>query len=259
MELPNPLAAFLHRQYLREQERVAGLQRPEPGPLHYTTGERVRRRYPEGGHVYHYTVGRAIGRILEAGYIDLSGQWYQRSGLPRPLAVYASTEPFWEPATLGGGNRTRLCVQGLARVYNGLFRIEVKPEAMPLSWEDYKGLQELSLYRPFERTYLPGIGSDPSRWRISLEPVREVDWLGVDVLRCRRFTVTSGHLGSWGPNEEPEWFRLKDPRAELAEAAAEWHKVVGFPIETLWRSHAEAGGVEKSAAGRPPACGRATE
>lgn len=90
--------------------------------------------------IYHYTTNLSLQGVLKDGVIKKS---FENVPKKRMRAVWFSTNPFWEETA----NKSVLdMTTGKIRsgdkfdtynVGNGLARIQVRPEAAPVTWADY--------------------------------------------------------------------------------------------------------------------------
>lgn len=183
---------------------------------------------PVADRVFHYTVGASICEIVKSGVVGISFserlQTLDWPGEPAPHprpAVWASVHGVWEqaatkpigdPAYGRGGSMLQVALQ-----YEGLFRVELQPAAVPLTWLDYLRLEGamVGVYG-----YTPGMvkracarrGTNAEDWRAGMAPVPESEWLGIDVWRGRPFTDRFNFLPvCGGPNRLPVWERIDSP------------------------------------------------
>lgn len=182
--------------------------------------------------VFHYTTGASICEIVKSGVVGLSFSERLQAldwpgepvANPRP-AVWASVNQVWEPAAtqligsrgIYSRNERAGNMLQVADQYEGLFRVELQPAAVPLTWLEYLRL-EGGLVGAYG--YTPGMikracarrGTNVEEWRAGMAPVPESEWLGIDVWRGRRFENRFGFLPvCGGPNEPPAWERIDLP------------------------------------------------
>jgi hypothetical protein len=140
---------------------------------------------------WHYTVGTNLVAILESGMLRPA-----IAGVPageRP-AVWFSMNPVWERTA----NKSWIVrATGIAYVLsreetetkgNGLFRFQVRPEAAPYSWDEFKRLSGASrqTIRQMERRARDLLAL-PQDWRVSFDPVPRDQWIALDVWRRERW------------------------------------------------------------------------
>lgn len=141
--------------------------------------------------IWHYTVGMWLRSILEDQMIKLATK-----GVPtgeRPV-VWTTTNPNWEPTAKKGREQDSRVVtlgkQETAAYGEGLYRIEVVPEAAPYGWEEFKRLSNIpermakSLARVAREQR-----SNHRDWRVSFEPIAADKWL--------RIEIEVGHSDQW--------------------------------------------------------------
>lgn len=134
---------------------------------------------------YHYTCGARLGNIIYDGEIMLTDFW--RPGKKRELAVWVSTNKFWEETA------NKLVVDKYGNILNrsrevthqyagGLARIEVRPESAPFNWKHYVKKSKIPhlVRRAFEMSGAH-VGANPSQWYASFKPIKKEDWLNIEV------------------------------------------------------------------------------
>lgn len=137
--------------------------------------------------VYHYTIGAYLPPIIEAGELRPA-----TAGVPsgeRP-AVWFSTNPEWEETA---NKMTARKVKGRVvftmgtkestlKAGGGLVRIAVRPEAAPLSWEDFRALSGVAKeHADSLEKAARDQGANPDEWRVSFDPVPRYEWIDVEV------------------------------------------------------------------------------
>ncbi len=134
--------------------------------------------------VWHYTVGQCLRSILDTLAITPATEGVPPGELP---VVWLSAHPLWEPTANKGrkgpnGEIIRLSKEETAAYGEGLYRIEVSPEAAPYSWEDFRRLSGVSsrLAKSLARIARQ-CGSNYHDWRISFEPITAEKWLSVEI------------------------------------------------------------------------------
>jgi len=155
-------------------------------------------QHPAPHTVFHYTTGSKLRLILLSGHIKPSTAGIEPH--EKPVAWY-STSPRWEPTA------SKVPIPGMpgqlitAQAQGGLARIAVPAACAPHGFEELPRVAGTSI-PVCQGLMLAGLklGSDPSTWRFTPEPVptalfREVEfydfanatWLGVDLaeLACR--------------------------------------------------------------------------
>lgn len=134
--------------------------------------------------IFHYTAGTYISKIVASGVINLETD----GGIPfnkqRP-AVWCTFSNTWEPTCnkdmIKNGRRVALDKAGTARNAGGLYRIELKKDSAPFSWDEWK---QKSNVREKHANALKKIakskGSDINLWRVSFEPIKSNKWLNIE-------------------------------------------------------------------------------
>ena len=145
---------------------------------------------------YHYTVGIYLSHIIESEQIMLATIGFRKK---REHAVWVSTNELWEETAnkdfrlpdgiIVFGDRELTHFKG-----GGLARIEVKSKAAPFNWMSY-----------VKKSKIPGklkrglgavakeVGSNPSDWYVSYEPIKKDDWLSIELFNWE--------TQSWAPTQ----------------------------------------------------------
>jgi len=141
--------------------------------------------------IWHYTVGVRLRSILKDQMIEFATTGI-RTG-ERPV-VWATTSPKWEPtankAINRDGHNVFLDKRETTTHGEGLYRIEVMPEAVPYGWDEYKRLSNIDerMAKGLARVAREQ-GSNYRDWRVSFKPVAADQWLRIE------FEV--GHSDEW--------------------------------------------------------------
>ena len=131
--------------------------------------------------VWHYTILPKVKKI-ERDHV------LKPFGTPGQIpAVWFSEDQEWEPTAACNwigektdGSRNFLDRDGLYRAHGGLYRIGVRPDDAPLTWEQYK----LQIHITVQSAMLDGakaLGANPEKWRASTVEVPEKKWLAVQM------------------------------------------------------------------------------
>ena len=143
---------------------------------------------------WHYTTGDCLQQILESECIRPATACVPDGERP---AVWTTTSPRWDETA----NKSYIDDRGVRRSGDrttterlgyGLARIEVRPEAAPIDWTTFKATSGIDpriasgLARTGKR-----LGSRPTDWFVSYEPIALEDWLSIEVWRS----------GKWVPFE----------------------------------------------------------
>lgn len=132
--------------------------------------------------VWHYTVGVRLRSILEDRTIKLATE-----GVPvgeRP-AVWSTISPKWEPTANKvldlEGQIIKLGKQETAAHGEGLYRIELLPEAAPYGWEEYRRLSHIPERMAKSLARIAREQNSHYRdWRVSFEPIPQAKWLRIE-------------------------------------------------------------------------------
>ena len=137
----------------------------------------------EGVRCWHYAVASRLGPILQDRELKPMVAMVPPSEKP---AVWCSTDPVWElTANLErqwpDGTTTRLTRDETAHVGQGLIRIEIAAENVPITWKDHKaeGGVPTADARRLEKA-ARGWGADPRDWRISYEAIPLEQWVRIE-------------------------------------------------------------------------------
>jgi hypothetical protein len=122
----------------------------------------------ETSRVWHYTKGGNLPFIVESGVIRRA---WMAVPTHRQRAVWGSTNPIWENSVY-------------CPVERGRARIELKPEALPYSWKQYK---KKSKIHPLSAKFLADdahrLGDDARDWRVSFDEVPSTEWLSIEIFQ----------------------------------------------------------------------------
>jgi hypothetical protein len=133
--------------------------------------------------LFHYTTGECLIDIITDGEIKVTKE---NSKYMMP-AVWFSMNPFWEETA----NKSLRCViTGKRRFGNkrdthnhggGLSRIQVHHSTAPLNFKQY--VKASGITNKIKKGLIRSakqVGSDYRQWRISLKPVKKIDWIKVE-------------------------------------------------------------------------------
>lgn len=147
---------------------------------------RSRSASCERGNVklYHYTIGKSMSGIVESGEI-------RPSTAPVPegerLAMCTTSCPEWEPCANNAledpktGKVHRGDRSATAHYGGGLWRIEVRRNAVPLTWADFVRQSGIDprMAEALAR-WAAKQGSDVADWRLSFDPIPFSEWLALE-------------------------------------------------------------------------------
>ncbi len=186
--------------------------------------KKLQKKKPPGI-VYHYTTGKCLQGIVEAGQINPSSP-----GVHVPCeAVWFTRRCIWEPSAnkLVGSNFTGkferyfLSMEETEKAYGGLYRISVAGNFALLSWLDFKhksGMSNKSA-TAFEKESI-ALGSSPMDYYSSFVAVPREKWLQVE---------------TWTGSAWEEW----DQTARFADLK---ESVKSADLKMVIRQHIESGG-----------------
>lgn len=134
--------------------------------------------------IWHYTVGVHLRSIVRDGQINPSTAWVGEGERP---AVWCTINPQWEATAnkamrMDDGQLRALSKRETASEGEGLYRIEVMPEACPYGWNDWKRLSRINerLARSLARVGRE-VGSNYDDWRASFEPITAKSWVRIEI------------------------------------------------------------------------------
>lgn len=148
--------------------------------------------------IWHYTVGTWLRSILEDRMITPA-----TTNVPvgeRPV-MWATTSSRWEPTANKGLNRDGRIISlkktDTAVFGEGLYRIELVPEAAPYGWDEYKHLGHIPEKTAKALTRVAREqGSHWRDWRVSFEPVAADQWLRIEIEHSDEWTELSMDLAT---------------------------------------------------------------
>ena len=132
-------------------------------------------------HLFHYTIGQRLPKIVSDGFIDRS----RLEGLPTP-AVWVSANPEWENSVVKSimkdGARVRLSKEEIHDLGGGLVRLEVSRSLTFHSWTEFVRLAAVTpeMVTWFEESGRER-GADPEHWYACLEPIYRKDWVAIAI------------------------------------------------------------------------------
>jgi len=142
--------------------------------------------------VWHYTVGTWLRVIIADQAIKPATESVYAGEHP---VVWLTTIARWEPTANKGfrhddGRVVSLGKQETTAHGEGLYRIEVVPEAAPYRWDEYKRHSKIDerLAKSLARVAREK-GSNYRDWRMSFEPITADKWL--------RIEIEVGNAGRW--------------------------------------------------------------
>jgi hypothetical protein len=136
--------------------------------------------------LWHYTIFPSLPLIMEERIIKPTATFVE---LTKEPVAWFSVNPLWEESVRKSiynketEKQTRpLSRDELAAIGASPARIEVKPEAVPYSWDDFMRKPEIpiKLAWKLEKLVLEW-GADPGQWRVTTEPVPINAWLAIEI------------------------------------------------------------------------------
>lgn len=154
--------------------------------------------------IWHYTYDENFAQIREDGLIRAADAFIGKGEKP---IVWFSKEQFWEPTVIKGwrlddGTVEQLRMDGMMENGTLLMRIGVDLETAPFSWSEMKSLSGMSTATASGlASRAKELGSNPSRWRGSFEPVPRSKWKAVEYLNPGADEWTAFPEEAWFPEE----------------------------------------------------------
>lgn len=171
-----------------------------PTKARRSTADRVDcRKSPSasGRRYWHYTTITKLQAIIESGEILPATGRVPDSETP---AVWCSANRRWEETACKGtfdpdGTYRRVSRDEM-RDRAGLARIEVRPDATPHNWREFKALSGVApaMARRLTRN-AKAVGSTPGDWRVSFAPIPASAWLSIE--------TDTGN--GWEPYDDDSW------------------------------------------------------
>jgi hypothetical protein len=146
--------------------------------------------------LFHYTVGDCLADILSDGYIKLATDGFDIYDPEQKPAAWFTTKPSWESTCnkmwrIGNEGFWVLNEEETEVLCEGLFRIEVYPNAAPFSWRDFKAMAGGTprIIRGLYKSARDAGARPDVEWRVSFEPVTSEHWLCIEKKNGQRWEV----------------------------------------------------------------------